>query len=78
MDDFEFGKPTLSFMTVGGLRELLKNYSDDTCITICGTPGLFYADDERKCILLETMDTSGYEVIAERMDVTGGEEYMDF
>ena len=30
MDYFEFGKPILSFMTVGVLRELLKDYSDNT------------------------------------------------
>lgn len=41
MDDFEFGKPILSFMTVGTLRELLKNYPDRTPITVCGTPDCF-------------------------------------
>lgn len=42
MDDFEFGKPILSFMTVGVLRELLKDYSDNTPIYVCGAPGVFF------------------------------------
>lgn len=78
MNDFEFGKPVSSFMTVGGLRELLKNYSDGTPITVCGTPGIFYEDECTQSLLLETMDSSGYEVILERMEVSGGQEYMDF
>ena len=79
MDDFEFGKPTLSFMTVGGLRELLKNYPDGTPITVCGTPGLFYPNDEQQCILLETMDCSGYEALSDvHSATTVGQEYMDF
>ena len=78
MDDFEFGKPILSFMTVGVLRELLEDYPDNTPITVCGVPGVFSPDNEQQGILLDTMDSGGYEVIAERMDITGGEEYMDF
>ena len=78
MNDFEFEETIPFFTTVGTLRELLKNYSDDTPITVCGTPGLFYADEEQKCILLETMDSGGYEVIGELIDAAGGPEYMDF
>lgn len=78
MNDFEFEETIPVFTTVGTLRALLKNYSDDTPITVCGTAGLFYADEEQKCILLETMDSGGYEAIGERMDASGGQEYMDF
>lgn len=78
MSNFEFEETIPFFTTVGALRALLKNYSDDTHITVCGTPGLFYADEEQKCILLETMDSGGYEVIDELMDAARGPEYMDF
>ena len=78
MNDFEFEETIPFFTTVGTLHALLKNYSDDTPITVCGTPGLFYADEEQKCILLETMDSGGYEVVDEYMEAAGGQEYMDF
>lgn len=78
MDDFEFGKPILSFMTVGVLRGLLRDYPDDTPITVCGAPGVFFPDNEQRCVLLETMDSGGYEVIGEMMDAAVGQEYMDF
>lgn len=47
MDDLDFGKHIPSFTTVGKLRELLKYYPDDTPITVCGTPGLFYPNNEQ-------------------------------
>lgn len=79
MDDFEFGKPTLSFVTVGGLRELLKNYPDDTPITVCGTPGVFYPDNKQQYILLETMDWDGYDVQSDiEPPASVSQEYMDF
>lgn len=78
MDDFEFGKPILSFMTVGVLRGLLRDYSDDTPITVCGAPGVFFPDNEHRYILLETMDSGEYEVVDEYMEAAGGQEYMDF
>lgn len=79
MDDYEFGKPTLSFMTVGKLRELLENYPDRTPITVCGTPGLFYPDDKQQNILLETMDCGEYDVLPVlHATPTAGQEHMDF
>lgn len=78
MDDYEFGKPILSFMTVGVLRELLKDYSDNTPIYVCGAPGVFFPNNEQQYILLDTMDSGGYEVIGEIMDTASGQEYMDF
>lgn len=54
-----------TFATVGALRNLLKDYPDDTPITICGIPGLFYGNKENNSVLLETMDSSGYEIMDE-------------
>lgn len=54
-----------AFATVGALRDLLKDYPDDTPITICGIPGLFYWNKEKDSVLLETMDSSGYEIMDE-------------
>ena len=78
MENLEFGRALTVFQTVGQLRELLKNYPDRTPVTVCGTPGLFYEDECTQSLLLETMDSSGYEVISERMEATGGLEYMDY
>ena len=78
MDELEFERELAVFQTVGQLRELLKNYPDRTPMTVCGMPGLFYEDECTQSLLLETMDGSGYEVISERMEATGGQEYMDF
>ena len=79
MNDFNFDEQIPFFMTVGVLRELLKNYPDGTPITVCGTPGLFYPNDEQQSILLETMDCSGYEALSDvHSATTVGQEYMDF
>ena len=79
MNDLDFGEQIPFFMTVGGLRELLKNYPDSTPITVCGTPGLFYPNVEQQYIMLETMDCSGYEALSEvEAPATVGQEYMDF
>jgi len=47
MNDFEFDDLIPSFTTVGTLRALLKNYPDDTSVAVCGTPGLFYLNNEQ-------------------------------
>jgi hypothetical protein len=78
MEELEFGKALTVFHSVGQLRELLKNYPDRTPVTICGAPGLFYEDENTHSLLLETMDSGGYEAISERMEATGDQEYMDF
>jgi hypothetical protein len=78
MEELEFGKALTVFHNVGQLMELLKNYPDRTPVTVCGTPGLFYKDECTQSLLLETMDSSGYEAISERMEATGDQEYMDF
>ena len=78
MKEIKFGRELTVFQTVGQLRELLKNYPDHTPVTVCGIPGLFYEDECTQSLLLETMDSGGYDIIAERMETTGGQEYMDF
>ena len=78
MDNLEFGRELTVFQTVGELRRLLKTYSDNTPLAICGTPGIQYPDENTNTILLETMDSGGYEVLGELMDATAGQEYMDF
>ena len=79
MEYFEFEGVIPSFTTVGMLRELLKNYPDDTPIYVCGTPGLFYPNAEQQYIMLETMDCSGYEALANiEPPATMSQEYMDF
>lgn len=65
-------------MTVGRLRELLKNYSNRTPITVCGTLGLFYPDDNQQHFLLETMDCVEYDVLSDlHSSATVGLDYMD-
>lgn len=79
MKEFEFGRELVVFQTVGQLRELLKNYSDHEPVTICGTPGIFYLDENTNSILLETMDSGGYEALPDvHSTATMGQEYMDF
>ncbi len=79
MSDFEFSENIPTFVTVGMLRDLLKNYPDNTSISVCGTPGLFYPNPEQRHIFLETMDCSGYEALANiEPPATGAVEYMDF
>ena len=78
MTDFEFYNTIPRFTTVGTLRALLKNYPDDTPVTVCGTPGLFYLNNEQQYILLETMDSSGYEALADTEPTIVEQEYMDF
>ena len=86
MDEFEFREEDVSVVhTVGNLRELLKDYDDNMPLYVCGLPGLFYLQISNQCIVLETQDSSGYQVIEELMiedlydtDVTDDEAYMDF
>lgn len=78
MEELEFGNELIVFQNVGQLKELLKNYSDSTPVMICGTPGIFYTDEETDSILLETVDCGAYDIIAERMEITSSQEYMDF
>lgn len=58
-----------TFATVGALRDLLKDYPDDAAISICGVTGLFYGYKNKDGVLLETEDSSGYEVF----DMIAGE-----
>lgn len=44
------------FYTVGMLREILKNYPDDTCMYVGQTPGLVFFDEEHRWIDLQGSD----------------------
>lgn len=79
MEEFVFDEIIPFFTNVGMLRELLKNYTDNTPITVCGTPGLFYLNGEQQYIMLETMDCGGYEALTNiDSPATDRQEYMDF
>lgn len=79
MCDFEFDNVIPHFMTVGALRELLKNYLNETPISVCGTPGLFYLNNEQQYIMLESLDSGEYEDMPETaLPSTVWQEYIDF
>ena len=78
MNDFEFDNAIPTFKTVGALRVLLNNYPDDTPVTVCGTPGLFYLNNEQQYIMLETMDSSRFEALEDIEPTIVEQEYMDF
>ena len=79
MNNFEFDNAIPSFTTVGTLRALLKNYPDDTPVTVCGTPGLFYPNNEQHYILLETAEWDGDDILSDiDLPATVAQENMDF
>lgn len=65
------------FVNVGMLKELIRDYPDGTPITVCGIGGLFFFDEERGRIHLETNDTDGYQIAEEVLELWD-EVYMDF
>ena len=79
MKEFEFVEESIPvFNTVGELRELLKDYTDDVPLRICGVPGLFFPNPANECVRLEVQDSGGYEAISEIMEAVCEQEYMDF
>ena len=79
MSEFEFREEDIPvFQTVGELRELLKDYTDDTPLVICGVPGMFFPNKKDQCILLEVHEGCGYEVIHDIMEELWEQEHMDF
>ena len=78
--DFEFGEPFLSFVTVGELREFLKNYPDDTTLMVEDIPGLFIADEERQYINLCRIEygDDDYPVSDIESPAMVCADYMDF
>ena len=63
------------FYTVGMLREILKNYPDDTGLYVDQTPGLIFFDDEHRWIDLQGSD---WDDSPEFTQPTGDVDYMDF
>ncbi len=67
----DFGESLMCFHSVGMLRDLLKNYSDDTTLYVCGTPGLFVPTEEAY-ISLEPLENQ-YDWYEE-----GYQDYLEF
>ena len=63
------------FYTVGMLREILKNYPDDTGLYVGQTPGLVFFDEEHRWIDLQG---SYWDDSPEFTQPAVGVEYMDF
>ena len=77
MGEFDFGQESPMFYTVGMLREILKNYPDDTSIYVGEAPGLVLFDEEQRWIDLRNIGSDWNEVAG--FDFRTGEmEYMDF
>ena len=65
------------FYTVGMLREILKNYSDDTTLYVGQSPGLVFFDEEQSWIELQSIDSDWGEIT--EFDYRAGEvDYMGF
>lgn len=62
------------------LREILKNYSDDTVILVDDIPGLLLVDEERKYLnLVSLANDEDDDVICDiENSASVGQEYMDF
>ena len=77
MFEFDFGQDIPMFYTVGMLREILKNYSDDTSLYIGQSPGLVFFDDEQRWIELQSIDCDWGDIT--ELDYHAGEvDYMDY
>lgn len=69
------------FYTVGMLRELLKNYPDDTPLLVNYMPGILIEDDEDQSLNLDCSGgyDDGSEIIWDIEDpAMVAPEYMDF
>ena len=77
MSEFDFGQEIPMFYTVGMLREILKNYSDDTTLYVGQSPGLVFFDEEQRWIELQSIDSDWGEIT--EFDYNAGDvDYMDF
>lgn len=77
MNEFDFGQEIPMFYTVGMLREILKDYSDDTPLYVGETPGVVFLDEEQRWINLERMD-SDWDNYPEFDCATVDVDYLDF
>ena len=77
MEELDFGVETPMFYTVGMLREILKNYSDDTPLYVGEAPGLVLFDEEQRWIDLRNTGSDWGE-IAGYDHPTGDVDYLDF
>lgn len=68
------------FHTVGMLRELLKNYPDNTTVLVDSVPGLFFPDEEGRYINLSNLDSGNDNCTVWDIESPAivSQEYMDF
>ena len=77
MSEFDFGQEIPMFYNVGMLREILKNYSDDTTLYVGQSPGVVFFDEEQRWIELQSIDSDWGEIT--EFDYHAGEvDYLDF
>ena len=77
MNESYFDQEIPMFHTVGMLREILKNYSDDTPLLVYQGPGLVFFDEEGQYIDLR----NGFpeeDIFPDFTHRTGEVDYMDF
>lgn len=77
MDECYFDQEIPMFHTVGMLREILKNYSDDTPILVYQAPGLVFFEEEGQYIDLRNVFPEE-DIFPEFTHRTGDVDYMDF
>ena len=77
MDECYFDQEIPMFHTVGMLREILKNYSDDTPLLVYQAPGLVFFDEEGQYIDLRNVFPEE-DIFLEITHRTGEVDYMDF
>ena len=77
MNENYFTQEIPLFYTVGMLRDILKNYPDDTSLYVDTTPGRVIFDEEHRWIELRSMDSDWGKIT--EFDYQAGEvDYMDF
>ena len=75
LNDFLQVRPL--FYNVGMLREILKNYPDNTSLYIMERPGMVHILEEEQRIELEPLDM-GEAYWNSSRPATGDQEYMDY
>ena len=76
MNESYFDQEIPMFHTVGMLREILKNYSDDTPILVYQAPGLVFFEEGQYIDLRNIFPEE--DIFPEFTHRTGEVDYMDF
>ena len=77
MDECYFDQEIPMFHTVGMLREILKNYSEDTPLLVYQSPGLVFFDEEGQYIDLRNVFPEE-DIFPKFTHSAGDVDYMDF